>query len=96
MLIAFVSFLTAAIPSGFGMLIQRDFTSSVTNIDYFGMLLLLILLIKSLVSFTYDAISFIIGWSIIKVMVDIFRNFGRVAFDRADYGPTWIVFLVYF
>ena len=30
----------------------------------------------------------------LKVIVDIFRNFGRVAVDRADYGPTWIVFLV--
>ena len=32
----------------------------------------------------------------LNVIVDIFRNFGRVAVDRADYGPTWIVFFVYF
>ena len=54
-------FLTAAIPPGFGMLVERDFISSVTNIDSFGILWLLILLVTSLVSLTYDGISFIIS-----------------------------------
>ena len=81
-------FLATAIPSGI-----KRFYMKCDKCWLFWDIVVANLLIKSLVSFTYDGISFIIGW---RWIVDIFRNFGRVAVDRADYRPTWIVFLVYF
>ena len=51
------TFFTAAILSWFGILVYKDVTSIVTNIESFGTVKLLIFLMKSVVSLIYNGIS---------------------------------------